>query len=202
MTFTEPSAQWIAAAGILSIIMLVSRPELQPMRNLVMAAAAPAETVSAQSAKGTPQPGAPSLPHDVAGTWVLDSYVSTAADGSNTQNFGPSAVGCAMFDGAGNFSMTVVRSDLPKFASNNREGGSPDENRAVVQGSLAYFGTYSADADGKGLTLHILGATLPNWIGTTQSRAASMPSHDRLEFTNASASGGGSALIVWRRKVP
>lgn len=158
-------------------------------------------TASAQPSQGAPQPGLPSLRQGVAGTWVLDSYVSTAGDGSRTQSFGLSAIGYAMFDGSGNFSMTVVRSDLPKFASNNREGGSPDENRAVVQGSLAYFGTYSVDADGKGLTLHILGATLPNWIGTTQKRAAAMPSHDRLEFTNASASGGGSALIAWRRKV-
>ncbi len=97
--------------------------------------------------------------------------------------------------------MTVVRSDLPKFASNNREDDSPDENRAVVRGSLAYFGTYAVDADDKGMTVHILGATLPNWIGTTQKRAATMPSYDRLEFTNASASEGGSALIAWRRKI-
>src|SRR5262249_52921942 len=37
----------------------------------------------------------------------------------------------------------AVRSDLPKFASNNRDMGTPEENKAVVQGSITYFGTYS-----------------------------------------------------------
>jgi ABC-type uncharacterized transport system substrate-binding protein len=39
----------------------------------------------------------------------------------------------------------VVRSDLPKFGSNNRMSGTPEENKAIVQGSIAYFGTYSID---------------------------------------------------------
>ena len=40
-------------------------------------------------------------------------------------------------------SMIIARSDL-KFASNNRHVGTPEENKAFVEGSIAYFGTYSA----------------------------------------------------------
>ena len=44
---------------------------------------------------------------------------------------------------------------LPKFASNNRQAGTPEENKAFVQGSLAYFGTYSVDEAAKTVTVHI-----------------------------------------------
>ena len=47
-----------------------------------------------------------------------------------------------MADANGRFSITVVRSDLPKFASNNRMSGTRDENTAIVQGGITYFGTY------------------------------------------------------------
>ena len=142
----------------------------------------------------------PRLGRDAVGTWVLKAYVSTASDGTKRHNFGAGAIGQAMFDASGNFSMMVVRADLPRFASNNRETGSTDENGAVVRGSLAYFGTYVVNADERGMTFHILGATLPNWIGTTQTRTVSMRSRDQLDFINANASGGGSALIEWLRK--
>ena len=47
-----------------------------------------------------------------------------------------------MADANGKFSITVVRSDLSKFASNNRMSGTPDESTEIVQGSITYFGTY------------------------------------------------------------
>ena len=37
--------------------------------------------------------------------------------------------GVAIFDG-NRFSLQLVRSDLPKFASNNRDTGTPEENKA------------------------------------------------------------------------
>jgi hypothetical protein len=36
---------------------------------------------------------------------------------------------------------------LPKFASDNRAKGSVDESQAIVQGSIAYFGGYTASGD-------------------------------------------------------
>jgi hypothetical protein len=38
---------------------------------------------------------------------------------------------------------SLNRADLPKFAANNRNVGTPEENKAIVQGSFAYFGTYT-----------------------------------------------------------
>jgi hypothetical protein len=57
-----------------------------------------------------------------------------------------------MFDPNGHFSEIIIRSDLPKFASNNREAGTPEENKAAMQGSIAYFGTYSVSDTDKVVT--------------------------------------------------
>ena len=42
-----------------------------------------------------------------------------------------------MHDANGRFSVIVTRSDLPKLESNNREAGTTEENKAIVQESLA-----------------------------------------------------------------
>jgi hypothetical protein len=65
-------------------------------------------------------------------------------EGKKTDLFGPNPQGQITFDPNGRISMIITRSDLPKFASNNRHAGTPEENKAVVEGSIAYFGTYSA----------------------------------------------------------
>lgn len=142
---------------------------------------------------------AQSLKTDAIGAWELVSYVSTAADGSKTENFGATPIGSATFDDKGNFAIIIVKSGLPKFASGNREKGTPEENMAVVQGSIAYFGKYSLGEGG--FVFNIAGATLPNWIGTTQKRGAQMPSANELTLINASASGGGSAEVKFKRRM-
>jgi hypothetical protein len=48
-----------------------------------------------------------------------------------------------------------MRSDLPKSASKNRAQGTPEENRAVVKGGIATFGTYTADETKKNLHAEI-----------------------------------------------
>ena len=74
--------------------------------------------------------------------------VSNTTTSPNARTFGPND-GVAIFEANGRFSLSLVRSDLPKIASNNRDTGTPDENKAIVQGSIAYFGTYSvSEADG------------------------------------------------------
>jgi hypothetical protein len=66
---------------------------------------------------------------------------SLEKDGKTTDFYGPNPQGQLMFDPDGRISVIITRSDLPKFASNNRQAGTPEENKAIVQGSLAYFGT-------------------------------------------------------------
>ena len=51
--------------------------------------------------------------------------------------------GLSLPDEAGHFMLILQRATLPRFASANRMSGTAEENKAVVQGSIAYFGTYT-----------------------------------------------------------
>jgi hypothetical protein len=103
-----------------------------------------------------------------------------------------------MADVNGRFSITVVRSDLPKFASNNRMSGTPEENKAIVQGIIAYLGTYSIDEATHVLTVNIEGSTFPNFTGGTQTRMLSFDG-DEVTYFNPTPSMGGSANVTYRR---
>ena len=66
----------------------------------------------------------------------------------------------------GRFSVILIRESLPKFASNNRMKGTAEENQAVVQGSLVYYGTYAVvDEKSTQGICHVEGSTFPNWDG-------------------------------------
>ena len=131
----------------------------------------------------------------LVGTWML---VSNTGSNPNSRTFGPND-GVAIFEANGRFSLSLVRSDLPKLASNNRDTGTPDENRAIVQGSIAYFGKYSvSEADGT-VTLHIERSSFPNWNGTDQKRLIISLTANELKYTNPAASVGGTAELAWKR---
>jgi hypothetical protein len=131
------------------------------------------------------------------GTWTLVSL--TSGEGVNqTQPYGPNPKGTMMADANGRFSITVVRSDLPKVASNNRMSGTPEENKAIVQGSIAYFGTYSIDEATHVLTVNVEGSTYPNFTGGTQTRILSFDG-DEVTYFNPTPSMGGSAKVTYRR---
>src|SRR5438105_15413109 len=77
------------------------------------------------------------------GTWALISSDTVRPDGSRVSTFDGKAAGMLIFGGDGRFIYLFTRAELPKFASNNRTTGTPEENTAVVKGSIATYGTYS-----------------------------------------------------------
>jgi|ERR1700722_10133328 len=81
---------------------------------------------------------------DLVGTWTLVSVV-TERDGRKFDTSGPNAKGLLVFDANGRYSIIFIAANLPKFVSGNRSSGTADENKAVVAGSLAHFGTYVVD---------------------------------------------------------
>ena len=63
--------------------------------------------------------------------------------------------------------IAILRGDLPKIASNSRAQATADENKAIVQGSIGQFGTYSVRD--KVITLKVAASTYPNYDGTGRS---------------------------------
>ena len=137
-------------------------------------------------------------PDDLRGTWVLVSSV-TDRDGVKTEQFGPGAVGMMTLDAAGHFMLTIIGSDLPRFSSNNRAGGTPEENRAVMSKSIAMIGTYLEDRSNKTLTFKVESSSFPNWTGTQQKRVIIGVSKDELKYITPTASSGGVGTVTWRR---
>jgi hypothetical protein len=134
---------------------------------------------------------------DLVGTWTLVSNV-TEQGGNKIDTYGPNPKGILTVDANGRYVLAIVRAGLPKVASNNRTTATPEENKAIVQGSLTHFGTLSVNAADKTMTFKIETATFPNFDGTEQKRPFTVTG-DELTFTVAAASGGGTVTAVWKR---
>src|SRR3954451_14508592 len=125
---------------------------------------------------------------NLVGTWTPVSV----------EAFGPNPKGLLIFEPGGRFSLQLMRSELPKLASNKRDAGTAEENKTIVGGSIAYYGTYSIT--GNDLTLHVEACTFPNWTGTDQKRTNVSITGDELKYTNPSPSvGGNPAVLIWKR---
>ena len=153
-------------------------------------------TLAAVACLGTAAETAAQSAKDMVGTWKLVSDVNTASDGNKIEPFGPAPEGIAIFDSSGHFAIVISRPDLPKFASNNRMQGAPEENKAVVQGSIGFFGNYAVAAGV--LVHHVEGGTWPSWIGTDQKRTITSSTGDEQIWTTV-ASFGGKSELRWRR---
>jgi hypothetical protein len=140
-----------------------------------------------------------SLKEQLVGTWKIVSVDNVRDDGSKVELFGPNPNGIVIYTVDGHFALWNGRSDLPKFASNRRDKGTAEENKAVVEGSIAYFGTYSVNEADKVITAHIEGSTFPNFAGTDQKRIITSLTADELKFTNPAGSAGGTLQLVLKR---
>jgi hypothetical protein len=137
------------------------------------------------------------LRQQMVGTWsLLEQWVEQ--EGKRIQRFGPNPKGIAMYDASGRFATILLRTDLPKFVSNNAMTGTPEENRAIVQGSNATFGSWSISEQDGSLVSQIDGSTFPGWDGQTQRRTLSIVG-DEMKMCAPGAQIGGTACAVWKR---
>jgi hypothetical protein len=133
---------------------------------------------------------------DLVGTWANVSNVSVRPDGSKADIFGPRGTGTAIFGSNGRFAIININPDTPKFASNNRAQGTPEENKAAVLGAIALYGTYSVA--NKVIAFKVEGSSFPNWTGTEQKRTIKSFTKDQFTWT-LPASIGGTAEVTWKR---
>jgi hypothetical protein len=139
-----------------------------------------------------------SLKEQLIGTWKIVSVDNARPDGSIKQIFGAHPRGIVVFDAYGNTVVVLMRSDRAKFAANNRDLGTPEENKATVQGTHAYFGRYSVNEAEKTLIFHNEGNTFPNQEGIDTKRLISVMG-DEFRWTTPDPSVGGRSEAVWKR---
>lgn len=138
-----------------------------------------------------------SLKEQIVGTWALTAQW-VEQDGKKIERFGSNPKGIVIYDKNGRFASILMRSDLPKIASNNAMTGTPDENKAIVQGSTAFFGRWSVNERDGTFESHIDGATFPAWDGQIQKRTITI-SGDELKGCVPGAQIGGTACATYRR---
>jgi Lipocalin-like domain len=137
---------------------------------------------------------------NLVGTWTVVS-VTYEQGGKKIEPYGPNVKGTQIYDANGRIATIVMRPDLPKVASNNRMTATAEESQKIVHGSIAYFGTYTTNEADHSVTVQIEGATLPNWMGTSQKRTYTI-SGDQLTISNPTGSGAGAATVVLKRAAP
>lgn len=142
---------------------------------------------------------AKSLKQQIVGAWSYVSVEIVKSDGSRVQPFGDKPNGIAIFERNGRFVFVLTRPDLPKYASNNRATGTPEENQAAVRGSLSQFGTYTVNDKDHSLMLHIAGSSFPNIVGVDRKFIITAVTKTELKWTVPAASSGGSANVVLKR---
>jgi hypothetical protein len=141
------------------------------------------------------------LKEQIVGTWTpISQYVDQG--GKRLEPFGSNPKGIVVYDSNGRFVLVLQHASLPKIVSNNRMAGSTEENKAIVQGSIAYFGSYSVDEIEQKINIHYDGSTYPNWDGEDQVRLLSIKGDELSIVSPVSAVGGGSVHLLLRRAKP
>jgi hypothetical protein len=138
------------------------------------------------------------LKQQIVGTWSLVSQYVDQGGGKKTERFGSKPRGMAIYERNGKFVQVIVHTSLSKVASNNAMTGTADENKAIVQGSIAYFGSYTVNDKEGTVVTHVDASSYPNWDGEDQKRKVSI-SGDEMKFVLPTAAIGGTAYTVWKR---
>ena len=133
-------------------------------------------------------------------------FSTTASDGTEEPLFGPNPIGSLMISPNGRYSVQIMRVvNRPQFASKNLNTGTPEENKAAIQGMISHFGTYTADENDKSLTLLVEGSSFPNLQGIKQKWQIENITDDMLTLrlpaaTSTNPAAGFVAVeVVWRK---
>jgi hypothetical protein len=146
------------------------------------------------------QQAATTLKQHLVGTWTFVRTEATLPDGKKSLPFGSDPKGVNTFTEDGHFTQIQIADGIPKVASNSRVTGTSEENKAIVQGSLALFGTYTVDETAKMIIYKVESSTFPNWIGLEQKRPIDLLTADELRHSNLGGSiAGASTVNIWKR---
>jgi hypothetical protein len=141
-----------------------------------------------------------SLKDQIVGSWSLVSWEQTLKDSSKNHRFGSNPKGINTFDANGNFTLIIMRPDLPKIAAGDPEKPTAEEAQAITKGAIAYYGTYTVNEADKTINLKLAGTTLVNQMGLDQKRVVTSISGTEMKYRNpTSVMGGAQIELAWKR---
>jgi hypothetical protein len=126
------------------------------------------------------------------GTWTLVTCDEIHGNDKAPYCINPS--GILMLDASGRYAMLIAPRGRPDGIRSPAVGQSPAQTiKAVVQGVLANFGTWSVNEANKTITRHVEGAIFPGVEGS-DLQASIMLNGDEVRFA-----GGEEGSRVFRR---
>ena len=129
----------------------------------------------------------------LVGTWRLVDFADLDKDGKWQYRFGEHPRGYFVYDTTGHVHIQIMKTPpLKPFPEAKVDAGkppSPEHALAAYTASVAYFGTYTVEADKHVVTHHVEGSLAPDFTDTDQPRPFKLEG-DRLEI------GDGK---TWRR---
>ena len=135
------------------------------------------------------------------GTWLQVSIDTISAEGTRRPLYGENSKGIVIYTSDGYFSLMQARVDLPRLQSGLPSKATPEEAKAVVAGSIAYFGTYSLDEATNILRLDIHASTLANFTGNpAETRTITSLTDSELKFTRSFVQGVTLEAVFKRAK--
>ena len=94
----------------------------------------------------------------------------------------------------------MARPDLPKLAASDPQKATPEEARAIMAGSIAYYGTYTVNEAERMVNLRMEASTFPNQLGRDLPRRIVSMTVDEMIYANPDATtGGGQIQLSWKR---
>jgi hypothetical protein len=140
------------------------------------------------------------LKEKLVGTWLQVSIDVVSGDGTRRPLYGENPKGIVIYTSDGYFSLMQARINLPKLASGRPATATVEEAKAVVAGSIAYFGRYSLDETSNVLSVDIQASTFANQVGDpTEKRTITSLTERELKFTRPGVLPDTRLEVVFKR---
>ena len=127
------------------------------------------------------------------GTWCLVEFADRDKDGTWHYRFGEHPRGYFVYDATGHVHIQIMKvpalAPFPEAKLDEGKQPSPEHALEAYAAYVAYFGTYTVDAEKRVVTHHVQGSLAPDFTDTDQPRPFRLEG-DRLEI------GDGK---TWRR---
>lgn len=140
-----------------------------------------------------------SVKSKLIGVWNLVSFEQRRSDGSVVAPYGEKPLGRITYDAQGRMSAQLMRRGRkggPAVGAGTYDKTTEAELREIVQGFIAYYGTYDVNESNRTVIHHVEACLIPSWVGTDLTRTYEF-SGNRLILTAELATG--TATLVWER---
>ena len=142
--------------------------------------------------------------HELLGVWRLVDSFDMRPNGEIVRSRGQTPRGILVYDDRRHMAVQVMNDGRPGSDSFDPAQALPEQNRAMLTGYTAYFGTFEVNEEEGCVLHHMDGNLFPHEIGTTRKRFYRLID-DRLTLTTPPFQDCGESRtrrIVWERLGP